>query len=318
MKVYSGTSTSNEISGPHAIAIGVFDGVHQGHRALLDRARAEAANDNIQSLVYTFHPHPARTLRPELAPRLIEKLGLRLERFDRLGMDGVWVEDFNEEFAEISAQDFVREILVKKLGAKHLIIGAGFNFGKNQEGNIALLEKLGVELGFKVHPVPAQRVDGIIASSTKIRQFVSNGQIEGANLLLTRPVCVRGVAVHGDHRGSTLGFATANLQVENELVPARGVYATRTRGKFGVYDSVTNIGLNPTFGGNAVLKVETHLLGYEGGSLYHNMMSVEFLARLREEKRFDNKDELIEQIKIDVENARKIHKQNDKTPSSTP
>jgi riboflavin kinase/FMN adenylyltransferase len=270
-------------------AIGVFDGVHLGHRALL-AARAGAP------LVITFDPHPAKLLAPALAPPLTEPLHQRLKRLEGLGCDACYVHTFDAAFAAMEARDYARTFLLDGFGAPRLAVGHDFRFGRAQQGDIQLLRALGVE----VHEVDAVRVDGMIASSTKVREFVRRGLMDGAARLLGRPFALHGQVVAGHGRGRTIGVPTLNLAFENELVPAVGVYATRTLG----HAAVTNVGVAPTFQGQA-LRVETHLLDYAGGDLYGQKVEVEFATRLRDERRFDGADALRAQIALDVAEARR-------------
>ena len=291
---------------PTAVAIGIFDGLHLGHQALLKHAVALATQDGLCSLAYTFNPHPARVLNPELAPELIEPVSERLRRMQALGLAAVLVQAFDREYAKTLAEDFVLRVLVESLAAKHVVVGAGFTFGSKQRGNVAMLQELGQKHQFSVHPVDHVRADGIEVSSTKIREFVHTGHPYGATLLLGRHYAVFGTVEHGAHRGGTLGFPTANVRVENELHPAGGVYAGRAHTPSGPFNCVVNVGSAPTFGAGSSIKLEAHLLDYPGTSLYDQRISVDLHDRLRDEQRFADVDALKTQIALDVERARKI------------
>jgi riboflavin kinase/FMN adenylyltransferase len=304
MRVIAGTDElGGGKLGPSAVGIGVFDGVHLGHRTLLKQVEDLAADAGLESVACTFNPHPARVLNPELAPRLIQPLEERLAEIAGLGLGATVVEPFTRELAAQSADQFVARTLVGALHARHVVVGADFTFGAGQRGNVESLQHLGRQHGFHVHPVEQVRVEGIVVSSTKIREFTRNGRVRGAAMLLGRPLTLTGVAQQGKQRGSKLGFPTANVQTRNELMPAPGVYVAAATGSFGKYGAVVNVGFNPTFGDTSHLKLEAHLLGYGGGPLYGEVVAVAFLDRLRDERRFESVDDLREQIRKDVEEA---------------
>ena len=300
MQLFNSYGELTSFHGPSAVAIGIFDGVHRGHRALLTAATELAQEDGLTSVAYTFHPHPAQVLNPALAPQLIEPLAQRVKRIAALGLGAMLVGPFSKEFAATSADIFVRDILVHRLHVKHVVVGEGFTFGRRQAGNVALLQELGAELGFAVHPITHVRADGIEASSTKIRDFVHQGQMDGATLLLTRPFALFGTVVHGAKRGSGLGFPTANLQVDNELFPKGGVYAGYGNTPHGRYPAVINIGVAPTFGASTQVRVEAHLLDYQGPQLYDATMSIDLVAHLRDEQKFADIAALTRQIHADI------------------
>ena len=211
---------------------------------------------------------------------------------------------FSREFAATTAEIFVRDILVQRLNVKHVVVGEGFTFGRKQTGNVAFLQELGGKLGFAVHPITHVRADGIEASSTKIREFVHQGQMDGATLLLTRPFTLFGTVVHGAKRGSGLGFPTANLQVDNELFPKGGVYAGYGNTPHGRHPAVINIGVAPTFGASTQVRVEAHLLDYDGPQLYDAAMSIDLVAHLRDEQKFSDITALTQQIHADIQAGR--------------
>lgn len=292
-----------------AVGIGIFDGVHRGHQALLRQVITLAEQESLEACAYTFDPHPAKVLRPALAPKLIEPISKRLERFAQLGLSKAVVEPFDREFAALEPEYFVEKILVNCLRAKHVVIGSGFTFGHLQKGNVELLQRLGKKFNFAVHAVSQVTVDGMVVSSTKVREFVSNGQMQGATLLLGRPYALYGKVVHGAHRGTSIGFPTANIQAQNELVPRGGVYAAIATGVSGRHNAVVNIGVNPTFGAETTVKIEAHLLDFNGESLYGNNLELEFIDRLRDEQRFESVQALVIQIKHDVLAARRLFMQ---------
>lgn len=306
MRIFAGFRDIGSKEGDSAIGIGIFDGVHRGHQALLKKVAELARADRLSPVAYTFHPHPAQVLNHQLAPKLIEPVQSRLRRFEALGIAEAVVEPFDRKFAGMQAQDFVTEVLVKALHVRHVVVGAGFTFGSKQRGNVALLEELGRAHTFEVHAIPHVRMAGIEVSSTKVREFVTGGQMAGATLLLGRPFVLIGTVVEGARRGATLGFPTANLQAQNETIPAKGVYAAVAHGSFGRRNAVVNVGYTPTFAGNTDIKIEAHLLGYEGPSFYHSVLSLELIERLRDEQRFDGVEALRAQIAKDIAQAQSI------------
>lgn len=291
---------------PSAVGIGVFDGLHLGHQALIRRVVDLARAHGLRPVAYTFAPHPARLFAPERAPALIEPIACRLERLEALGIDCTVIEPFNQAFASHSAHAFVHEILHRALAAKHVVVGAGFAFGHKQMGRVALLHQLGPALGFQTHPVTHIETDGGEVSSTRIRGLVRTGDIAGATRLLARPFMLVGRVVKGAQRGSQLGFPTANLAADNELRPKAGVYGAWAQGAFGQARCVVNIGTNPTFESGDVLKIEAHLLEHSGPSFYDTPMRLHLTTRLRDERRFDGIDALKTQIARDIAQARQI------------
>jgi riboflavin kinase/FMN adenylyltransferase len=309
MRVVSGYRrlAANTAPSPSAIGIGIFDGVHQGHRALLRQVVDLASAEGLVPTAYTFDPHPATLFRPELAPQMIEPLAVRLERLAALGIACTVVEPFDRTFAATTADAYVETILDAALGARHVVVGRGFVFGHQQRGNVALLQAMGVKHGFKAHPVDHVRFEGIEVSSTKVRALVQAGQVAGAHVLLTRPFMLTGTVVSGDRRGgSQLGFPTANMRPDNVLLPALGVYAAQAEGQFGTQAAVVNVGYNPTFGEGTQLKIEAHLPDYAGPDFYDTTFRLHFIDRIRDEMRFDGLEALMAQIQADIGAARTI------------
>lgn len=305
MRILAGSRDLRPMDKGTAVAIGIFDGVHLGHRQLLKEATRLAAADNLESIVYTFSPHPAEVLAPARAPQLIEPLEERLELFSVLGLDVALVERFDAEFAKTSAEDFVRDTLVGKLRAKHVIVGAAFNFGRGQAGNAALLQQLAPELGFTAHAVPQVHLDEDVVSSSRIRRLVADGEVAKAARLLGRLFTLVGQTVRGAGRGRKMGIPTANLVAQNALVPARGVYAAWVYGHFGKHPAVVNVGITPTFESEG-LKVEAHLLDWQGGNLYGLALGIGLVERLRPEQRFSGPEALVAQIHLDIARAREL------------
>jgi riboflavin kinase / FMN adenylyltransferase len=296
-------STENAaIQRPTVLTLGVFDGLHLGHQLIIqtvvDRARAIHALPT----VITFEPHPRAVLHPESAPPLLQTLDQKLEAMDVLGVEQVIVIHFDQTFANIRAEDFLRDTVVDRLHAKEVYLGRGFFFGHNREGNIDLLRRVSVQLGFAADEVPEVRLRGERIGSTVIRQLLLDGRVNLARRMLGRPYGVEGPVAKGDARGIQLGFPTANVQPHNRVIPRRGVYVTATLIDGQWRRSVTNIGVRPTFGDNLEPSVETHLIDWSG-ELYGNVLRVRFLHRLRDEKKFGSVDELKKQIEHDVARA---------------
>jgi riboflavin kinase/FMN adenylyltransferase len=301
--------------GRPAVAIGNFDGVHRGHQALVAAARTEADSRGAQAGVLTFDPHPARFFAPALAPPLLLPLARRLELLGEAGADFALVEPFDAQLAAMDPERFVAEFLVGSLGVGHVVVGYDFSFGRKREGNAARLTELGARHGFGVTVVAPVTADGLTCSSTKIREFLLEGRIEGAALLLGRPPEISGEVVRGASRGRGLGFATANLRPDLELVPFRsGIYAARAvlLDRVGAtHPAAVSIGTNPTFdgqlgAGSAPLTVEAHLLDYPGADLYGERLRLLFVSRLRDERRFDRVEDLIAEIGRDVQRTRQL------------
>lgn len=305
MDVFAGHKAVPPGYGETLVTIGNFDGVHLGHRALvshaIDRAKAFAR----KCVVYTFEPHPVRILNPALAPLRItpepEKVRL-LSQID--GVAAVIVEPFTREFAAMPPEDFVQRVLVGALQMKHLIVGYDFSYGKGGAGNTASLAQAAERYGFLFDIVSQQTFGGVVASSTKIREFLLGGQVEGARLLLGRDYSITGMVVRGHQRGRTIGFPTANVQSSYELIPRYGVYACRVTVGDRTYDAVTNVGVRPTVEhGSAQPTVEAHLFDFEG-DLYNREVRVAFVAHIREERKFPGLDALKAQIALDAATAR--------------
>lgn len=289
--------------GGSAVTIGVYDGVHRGHQAVLTdlavRARAMGVD---QRAVLTFDPHPLALVAPEKVPRLLTTIDHRLEILETLGVDLVGVLPF-EQVREMYAAQFIHQVLLGSLGAKLVVVGTNFRFGLDRAGDVMALQEEGARHGFEVDPVELLQGDGTAVSSSAIRVLLDEGDVEGAERALGRPYEVRGIVGPGDGRGQNIGFPTANLSFSEEIAaPARGVYAVRVILDCRTMAGVANIGVRPTFGGGDLV-VEVHLLDFDG-DLYGQELVVRFVNRLRDEKRFEGIDELVAQIDRDVEAAR--------------
>ena len=302
MKVFHGVSEARELAGC-ALALGNFDGVHLGHQALF----AEARRHGVPAAALTFLPHPGKVLQPDLAPKLITLLPHKLELFAAEGLEAAVVQPFTREYARMSPGDFEASLL-DVLGARHLVVGHDFTYGAARAGTVDTLTRAAEARGARVHRVAPVTVDGVVASSSKVREYILEGRVGAAQRLLGRPFDLEGTVVTGQGRGRGIGFPTANVDTQNELRPAAGVYAIRVRLQGAPAPAwlpgVANIGVKPTFGGNEVT-IEAHLLDY-AGDLYGRELRVQFLDRLRPERRFGSVAELVGQIKRDVEAARAV------------
>jgi riboflavin kinase / FMN adenylyltransferase len=311
MKVFSDITEMRAHLQIPVATIGNFDGLHRGHRAILERVLSRAAALGGQSLLITFEPHPLRVLAPDRAPRMILTRRQKLDLLHEIGLDFVLILPFTVELAAVTAETFVRSHLAQGLGLRAVFVGAHFNFGKDRAGNAELLVRLCRELDIEAETVPEVRYLDSPISSSRIRRALQSGEVELAGALLGRPFALTGTVVHGDARGAALGFPTANLKTPNELIPQDGVYVTEVVLEDGTHPAVTNIGSRPTFA-EAAYAIESHLL--DGAHrLYDQPIVVRFLARLRQEVRFDSVEALVIQVRKDVERARDFFRRH-RTP----
>lgn len=290
------------------LILGNFDGVHRGHQTLVQEALRWARQEGLAVTVGTFDPHPARVLDPARAPQRLMTLPQKSEALERLGVNRLVVIEFTRELAALTAEEFARAILVRQLGARVVVAGSGFRFGRGRAGDIATLRSLGAALDFVVSEVAPLVEAGRPVSSTRVREALAQGEVESARALLGRPFANDGVIVTGDGRGRTLGIPTANLVPENEAVPADGVYAAWCRLRRGAdawgqaWPAVVNLGRRPTFAGSEH-RVEAHLIGFSGDA-YGAGMRIEYTRRLREERRFADAQALRAQVEADMREAR--------------
>jgi riboflavin kinase/FMN adenylyltransferase len=287
------------------VTIGNFDGVHLGHRAILGRAVRRARELEAQPVAVTFDPHPLKVLRPQMNLPLLTTPEQKLKLLTGAGLAGVVVFPFTPEFAALSPQDFVVQYFVDRLRVREVVVGHDYCFGRQRAGNIDLLKDMGQTHGFTVQVVWAVEVDGAVVSSSLIRALLKLGKVKEAANLLGRAYGVEGRVIQGKGRGAALlGIPTANIRPENELLPATGIYAVWVRRKGEVYAGAANIGTCPTFE-NGEFSLEVHLLNFQG-DLYGEPLEVEFVARLREERRFPSIEALGAQIRADIEAARRV------------
>ncbi|MDR2294800.1 MAG: bifunctional riboflavin kinase/FAD synthetase [Microbacterium sp.] len=310
MIVFSDPADIPDDFGPSVIAIGKFDGVHTGHRQVLERARADAERLGAKVVAVTFDRNPLATIRPELCPNELVSLGQKIDLLAGTGLDAAVVLRFDEEMSHLSAEDFVREILVGDLGAVVVLLGTDFRFGYRGAGDAQLLERMGAELGFTTDVVDDVVVAGEErrVSSSWIRELLSTGDVARAAQLLGRPHRVEGEVVHGLKRGRELGFPTANLSPQSQGdVPADGVYAGWLVTPDGVHHkSAISVGVNPTFDDVEFRQVEAYVLDETGLDLYGQHVVVEFVDRIRGMVAFQGIPALIEQMTDDVARTRLI------------
>ncbi|MCE5313672.1 MAG: bifunctional riboflavin kinase/FAD synthetase [Armatimonadota bacterium] len=284
-----------------AVAIGVFDGVHWGHRAIFEQLLRIARERGLTSAALTFDRHPTEILSPTRAPQYISTLDQRIEMIESIGVDKVIVAEFNHELAGLSRDEFVNTILVNNLRARQVVVGSNFRFGKGREGDTRYLIEVASKVGIGVSIVPSVIVDGGPASSTRIRALISRGDVAEAAKLLGRRFALRGTVVRGQQIGRTLGFPTANLHVSpRQVIPARGVYVVESVIGATTYSGLCNIGNRPTFVGLQDT-IEVHYSDFEG-DVYGATLDVVFCRRLRDEMAFESPEKLVEQIKRDLEN----------------
>jgi len=286
------------------IALGNFDGLHRGHLKIIERVKRGAAEHGGTPMAMTFDPHPPRIVRPDKAPPLLMTKAQRIEALHRAGVHCVAVVRFTKELSQWDADTFVRKVLVDWLRVSEVWVGANFLFGHERSGTFSVLRGLGQSYGFRADKIDPVRYKDFVVSSTRIRRLVSEARMDEAAALLGRAYYVDGTIVEGRRRGRELGFPTANLETQNELVPPNGVYATIMTIDGVVHGSVTNIGMRPTFG-ETTPTIETHVLDYSG-NLYGHTVRLAFVQRLRDERRFEDVDALRAQIDADKRRAERL------------
>lgn len=286
------------------VTIGNFDGVHLGHREIFRRLVGKARELGGVSVVYTFVPHPLKVLAPERAPRLINTYAEKERLIEASCVDVLICAPFTLETATLSAGRFVEEILVKKIGVRYLVVGYDYAFGRNREGNAEFLRRKGTELGFEVEVLGPITGHGEAYSSTRIRQMLTDGEVGRVVALLGRHFSLEGEVIHGAKRGKQLGFPTANLCTEKEILPRPGVYAVKVKRRDRIFDGVVNIGRNPTFCREG-LSVEVHLLDFHE-QIYGETLRLYFVERLRDEMTFPSPEALGRAIEADIVRARQI------------
>ncbi len=322
MDVYLNAAEVPADFGPSAVTIGKFDGLHIGHRAMIERLRQEASARGLVAAALTFDRNPLSVLRPEVCPRALICNDQKLELLADAGLDATVMLEFSEEFSQLEPDEFVRSILVDTLHASFVLVGGDYRFGRGGAGTVELLQRMGAEHGFETRTIDSVEHDGRRVSSTWVRELLTDGRVAEAAELLQRPPSVRGEVVYGAQRGRELGFPTANLSPELDgFIPADGVYAgwLAVHGDAGTgagrspdpqrLPAAISVGNNPTFTGVPDSQVEAHVLGRgleEGFDLYGKIVEVEFVDRVRGMERFDSIEELTAQIAKDVDQVRSL------------
>ena len=290
------------------VTLGNFDGVHLGHQRIFQRVKEEAKRFNGQGVIITFEPHPLKVLSPERCPPLLTPLKKKMLLLEKSGIDVVLCIEFSRSFSEISPSEFVQDILIEKVGARKVIVGYNYHFGKGKGGDVKTLRKLCDPYGVEVEVVDALSVNQTTVSSSKIRELIREGHVEDASKLLGRDYPIIGKVVAGAKRGHALGFPTANLEISDELYPRPGVYAVEVVWNQRTLNGVANVGFNPTFtsreGDRGSFSLEVYILDFNE-DIYGDEIQVRFKRRIRDEVRFDSPAKLTEQIQKDVEWAMK-------------
>lgn len=290
------------------LTIGAFDGIHLGHRVLIDRIKDLSQKENGISVVFTFSNHPLEALASYYAPEYLSLPDEKIKIFEELGIDILVMPVFNKSIANLSPQKFIEQILVEKLNVSGVVCGFDFKFGKGGKGNVEILKEFGSKHGFFVEVIEPFKIYDQIISSTHIRELIKEGDVDIAAKYLTRPYCLKGKVEKGFGIGKTLGYPTANICTsKNVVIPGSGVYIVEILIENNKYKGMLNIGQNPTFP-EKCFSIEVNIFDYNN-SLYGKEISVNFLKRIRDEIKFDNKEKLIEQIKIDEETANAFFKQ---------
>lgn len=298
-------NAARQLASASVVTIGNFDGMHLGHQALIRRCLAGAEPGQVTAVV-TFEPLPQAFFRPEQAPARLSSPAQKLELIEESGIDLVWLMRFNQALAEMPAADFARSVLAEGLGARRVVVGSDFRFGRSRQGDVGLLTELGKGLGFAVEAVADVEVDGRRVSSTLVRELLASGDLETAARCLGRPFSMRGRVIAGQQLGRKLGYPTANLRLEAAPSPLSGVFAVRARvdGQGAWRPAVASLGVRPAVGGSEFL-VEVHIFDFDG-DLYQRELEVRFIARIRDEQDFPGMEELVEQMKDDEQRVREI------------
>ena len=287
------------------LALGNFDGLHRGHMKIIDRVRRRAGERGGMPAAMTFDPHPPRVVRPDKAPPLLMTIDQKMDALGRAGMQGVAVVRFTREMSLWEPEPFVRTVLVEWLHVAEVWVGANFLFGHDRAGTFSVLRSLGARYGFRAEKIDPVRYKDFVVSSTRVRRLVSEGRVDEAGALLGHHYFIDGTVARGAGRGKGMGFPTANLKTDNELIPPAGVYATTATIGGIVHPSITNIGMRPTFGDVDTLTIETHVFDFDK-DLYDSRIRLAFVQRMRDERAFPDVDALRAQIEADARSARRL------------
>lgn len=306
MKVYRGLDSFSSLQNT-VITNGTFDGVHLGHQQVLASITEYAKKHSLTSVVITFWPHPRLVLQKDAKLQLITTIEERIHLFEKTGIDTLVIIPFTKEFGELTADEYVEEVLIKKLDPKKIVVGYDHKFGKNREGNFNYLEKAGKTHNFDVEEIKKFTLDQISISSTKIRDALGHGDISQVTQYLGSPYTLSGKVVEGNQLGRKIGFRTANILLESthKIIPASGVYAVKVIHDRQLFDGMLNIGIRPTIDSEKKLSIEVHLFDFDK-DIYGKNLTIQFIDRIRDEKKFDSLDELKNQLTLDQEKALQI------------
>ena len=306
MQTLHSISELSVVPGPIFLAIGVFDGVHRGHQAVISTSARHAHLAEGTSVVVTFDPHPAKVLRPRNAPHLLTATQHKIALIRALGVSHLLIIEFNREFAATSPEDFVQQLVTHSKPLREICVGHEWSFGKDRRGNLDVLKKLGAHFDFNVVGIPPVMVHGAVVSSTAIRQAVEAGSLAKAAEMLGREYTILGAVTRGDQLGKKIGFPTANLSAHSEQFPPNGVYLAEAWFEGVLYHGVVNLGYRPTVTGSKSQRLlEIHLLDFER-DIYGEDLEVRFVRYLRPERKFDSVEALAQQIDVDVRQAREL------------
>ena len=305
METLRSISELSRLPGPLFLAIGVFDGVHLGHQAVISTSAEHARTANGTPVVVTFDPHPEKVLRPQAATHLLTATPHKIALFRELGVAHLLIIKFDKQFAATEPEDFVQQLVEHSKPLREICVGHEWSFGKNRRGNLKLLNEFGARFDFGVVGIPPVTVNGELVSSTTIRQALEAGDLKRAAQMLGREYTILGTVVRGDDLGKKIGFPTANLSAHNEQFPPNGVYFAEARLDGAIYPGVVNLGCRPTVSSKTERILEIYLLDFEG-DIYGKDIEVRFIRYLRPEKKFENIEALVRQIEFDVKQAREL------------
>ncbi len=306
MEILRSIPELERLRGPLFLAIGVFDGVHRGHQAVISTSADHAAASNGTPVVVTFDPHPEKVLRPQAAPHLLSATEHKIALIRALGVEHLLIITFDKQFAATEPEDFVQKLVIHSKPLQEICVGHEWSFGKNRRGNLDLLKKLGAKFNFDVVGIPPVKINGAVVSSTAIREAIEKGDLAKAAEMLGREYTILGTVTRGDNLGKKIGFPTANLSAHSEQFPPNGVYVAEARIDGELYRGVINLGIRPTVSiGKSERVLEIHLFDFNR-DIYGHDVEVRFLKFLRSEKKFQDLDTLVQQIRQDVEQARQL------------
>ena len=306
MEILRSIPELERLRGSLFLAIGVFDGVHRGHQAVISTSADHAAASNGTPVVVTFDPHPEKVLRPQAAPHLLSATEHKIALIRALGVEHLLIITFDKQFAATEPEDFVQKLVIQSKPLQEICVGHEWSFGKNRRGNLDLLKKLGAKFNFDVVGIPPVKINGAVVSSTAIREAIEKGDLAKAAEMLGREYTILGTVTRGDNLGKKIGFPTANLSAHSEQFPPNGVYVAEARIDGELYRGVINLGIRPTVSsGKSERVLEIHLFDFNR-DIYGHDVEVRFLKFLRSEKKFQDLDTLVQQIRQDVEQARQL------------